>query len=183
MSYDPNKHHRQTTRLRGYDYASPGTYFVTLNAQNRLHLFGEIVNGSVQLNMYGKLAFDCWEQIPTHFPYVHLDEFIIMPNHVHGILQILKDPIESVGTRHAVSRRDPKELFGNPISGALSTIIRSFKSETTRKINLLRGSPGEIVWQRRFHDHIIRNDTALNNIREYILKNPAKWQWDRENSE
>ena len=99
MPYDPGRHHRRSIRLRGYDYTSAGAYFITICAHRRECLFGEVVDGVMRLNVYGRVVDACWQAIPDHFPHVMLDVYVIMPNHVHGIIAIVDDP--PVGARHA----------------------------------------------------------------------------------
>ena len=183
MPYDPNRHHRRSIRLKGYDYTQPGAYFITIVTYERMPLFGEIVNGEMRLNEYGQMVRDEWFQTAVVRPYVvlHPDEFVVMPNHVHGIIWIVDtdaDGGDDVGARR---RRAPAEQFGKPIPGSIPTIVRSFKSMTTRRINLLRNTPGAAVWQRNYYEHIIRHERALNAIRQYIIENPRRWQMDREN--
>ena len=194
--YDPDRHRRRSIRLKGYDYAQAGAYFVTLCTQDRLCLFGEVVDGEMRLNAWGEIARQCWADIPSHFPRVELDTFVIMPNHMHGIIILMKDTM--VGARHAVPQRDTahqrhvvpqpqppyigqRERFGQPVAGSLATIMRSYKSAVTKRLNALRGTAGTPVWQRNYYEHIIRNDRALIAIREYILNNPIQWAVDREN--
>jgi len=184
VPYDPNRHHRRSIRLKGYDYTQPGAYFITIVTYERMPLFGEIVNGEMRLNEYGQMVRDEWFQTAVVRPYVvlHPDEFVVMPNHVHGIIWIVDtnaDGGDDVGARR---RRAPTaEQFGKPIPGSIPTIVRSFKSMTTRRINLLRNAPGTPVWQRNYYDRIIRHERALNAIRQYIIENPRRWQMDREN--
>lgn len=180
MIYDPNKHHRRSIRLKNYDYSQPGAYFITICTHNRQCLFGEIVNGEMVLNEYGEIAKQCWLEIPVHFPHVQLDEFVIMPNHVHGII--------IVGSRHALTLQiavPPQQIeqFGKPTHGSIPTIIRSYKSACTKQINIIHQSPANPVWQRNYYEHIIRNENELDSIREYIINNPLKWSFDLENSE
>ena len=151
MTYKPEIHHRQSICLKGYDYSQAGAYFVTLCAWNKEYLFGEIVDGKMLLNEYGEIVMKCWEAIPIHFPHVETDKFIIMPNHVHGIVFM-------VGARHAVPLRTIGEQFAKPVSGSLPTLIRSFKSAVTKSINTFRNTPGTPVWQRNYYEHIIRDD-------------------------
>ncbi|MEM9164905.1 MAG: transposase [Cyanobacteria bacterium P01_F01_bin.4] len=174
MPYHSHRHRRPSMRLRGYDYSSQGAYFVTLCTYQRTCLFGKIVNGKSQLSPFGQIADDCWQQIPTHFPNVDLDEFIIMPNHLHGIIVI----------KYALIKNQPgiktADRFGNMMKpGALSTIVRSFKSATTRQINILRDAPRSPVWQRNYYDHIIRNAMSYRQIQHYIRNNPLSWQVDQ----
>lgn len=196
MASDPDEHHppedgarwigRHSIRLKDYDYSSEGGYFVTMCVKNRECLFGEIVDGTMRLNDLGKIVDECWRAIPDHFPNVETDEFVVMPDHVHGII-IIVDGQNSVGApqfvgaQHAVPLQNnipQREQFGKPTHGTLPTIIRSFKSATTKKINETRNSPGESVWQRNYFERIIRNEDELNRIREYIYNNPARWQQD-----
>lgn len=170
------KHNRRSLRLCKWDYAKPGAYFVTTCIENRDEsLFGNINNGVLVLNRLGEIVHDILVDIPNHFPGVKLDEFIIMPNHVHGIIVI------SVGTRHVVSLQNHTEQFGKPTVGSIPTIIRSFKSAATKRINESRNTPGRAVWQTRYHDHIIRDEKSLFQIRRYIRNNPLNWAMDEEN--
>ncbi len=192
---DRARYHRRSIRLQGYDYTQPGAYFVTVVTQNRVCLFGEIVTGRMRLNRLGKIVYEEWFRTARLRPYVELrpDEFIVMPNHIHGIIRIvdiIDDNNVGAGRRRAPTgrRRAPTttpgatlEQFGCPVPGSIPTIIRAFKSATTRRINEWRGTPGARVWQRNYWEHIIRNEKALERIRRYILTNPARWQMDREN--
>ena len=126
--------------------------------------------------------------MPGYDPQRHRDEFVIMPNHIHGIIWIVETPEhpdDTVGARRrapTMRRRAPKvEQFGKPVPGSIPTIVHAFKSAVTRRINALRGTPGARVWQRNYYEHIIRNDRALNAIRRYIAENPARWHLDRYN--
>lgn len=183
MKYDPYGHgmpcpNRRSIRLQGYDYTQPGAYFITIVTQDRECLFGEVADGEMRLNEAGRVVEQCWLAIPDHFPRAALDAFVVMPNHIHGIVWI-------VGARHAVPLPGdvpiPTEQFGKPIPGSIPTIIRSFKSATTKRINEYRQTPGLPVWQRNYYEHIIRDDDELNRIRKYIANNPLQWALDREN--
>ncbi len=173
MKYDSHRHHRRSTRLRGYDYTRAGTYFLTICTFERECVFGDVVDGVMRLSEVGEIVERCWLEIPAHFRHVNLDEFQVMPNHLHGIVHI-------VGTRHAVSLQNrTEEQFCKPVSGSISTIIRSFKSAVsnvahTREFN-------EFAWQPRFHDRIIRNHKELENVRKYIRDNPENWASDENN--
>ena len=178
--FDPDKHHRRSIRLPGYDYTQAGAYFVTVCTWNRECLFGDVVDGEMRLNELGEIVRACWHEIPDHFPHVGSDEFVIMPNHVHGILVIVETNV--VGARHAVPLQNQcTEQFGKPLAGSIPTIIRSFKSAVTKRINDLRGTPGVSVWQRNYYEHVIRDEESLNRIRQYIVENPRRWHLDREN--
>ena len=177
---------RKSPRLRGYDYSQEGAYFVTICTAGRTHLFGKIVDGVTVLNTLGQIAESGWAEIPTHFPQVELDLYVIMPNHVHGIVFIVDAPgdtkmMRTVGTRHASSLRQPlpKQWRPNGVkSGSLGAIVGSYKSATTKRIKRLGDTSETLVWQGRYYDHIIRNEQSLNKIREYILYNPARWPED-----
>ena len=177
MPYDPDKHHRRSIRLQDYDYTQPGAYFVTICTHNHECLFGQVIGAEMHLSNYGQIAHDEWTKTAVVRSYVTLDAFIIMPNHVHGIIII-------VGTwqgtrRRRVPTRPTSEAFSRPVPGSLPTIIRSYKSTVTRQINDLRHTPGSTVWQGRFYEHIVRDDDDLHRIREYIINNPARWEYDR----
>ena len=176
MKFHSNRWSRSSIRLRGYDYTKAGVYFVTLCTFESECLFGEVVDGEMLLSEAGEIARRCWMRIPEHFANVDLDEFQIMPNHVHGIV-VLKS---FVGTRHAVSlQQQNTQQFGKPVPGSLSTIIRSYKSAVSKCVHT--EGHAEFAWQSRFHDRIIRNHKEFQNIRKYICENPAKWESDEEN--
>lgn len=186
MPVDPSHHHRRSIRLRAWDYAANGAYFVTVVTRDRAALFGEIVDGEMQLNTCGEIARTCWEEIPSHFGHVESDAFIIMPNHVHGIVMIVLDKAAgdgAVGAQHccAPTSNTPQPRAINVHSGSLSVIIRSYKSAVTKQINQQRATPAAPVWQRNYYERIIRNERELNAIREYIINNPARWAEDHEN--
>jgi REP element-mobilizing transposase RayT len=171
MPYNPEKHHRRSIRLRDYDYSQAGVYFITLCTQNRKCLFGEISDGQMVLNDAGRVADKCWCDIPVHFPRVELDEWVIMPNHVHGILFIVDI---TVGAKNF----SPLPPTGRPLgtSKTIGSIIRGFKIGVTkwmRQNNVIHD-----VWQCNFYEHIIRGENALNRIREYIIYNPMRWEED-----
>ena len=171
---------RHSIRLIGYDYTRPGAYFVTICTRNRQPFFGEIVSDEMRANAFGEIVREYWYEIPDHFPHVEVDAFVIMPNHLHDIRVF-----HAVGARHAVPLQDTRrdEQFGKAVPGSLPTIIRSFKSVCTRKINIMRDSPGEKIWQRNYFEHIIRTETSLNEIRHYIQENPERWHLDLYNPE
>ncbi len=156
-------------------------------------MFGGVVGEKVRLNAAGRTAVNCWLEIATHFPTVTLDEFIVMPNHLHGILAIRDDRDTArggsqlrVGAQHAaplpIGRHASAshDALGGATStrvlpGSLGAIVRSFKSATTKRINEIRQTPGESVWQRNYYDRIIRNDGELERARRYVRLNPARW--------
>jgi putative transposase len=197
MPYDPNKHHRRSIRLQGYDYSQAGAYFVTMCTQNRELLFvaDEVVD----------MIQRWWNKLPEKFPGVETDAFVIMPNHSHGIIVTVGvnprvDPGQTreYGQTHGSAPTNPAPTNPAPTNPAptnpaptndaptLGTIIQWFKTMTTNEY--IRGVkelnwppfPGKL-WQRNYYEHIIRNDRELNAIRQYIIDNPAKWEQDRDN--
>jgi REP element-mobilizing transposase RayT len=162
---------RKSIRLRGYDYSESGGYFITVCTKDREHLLGEVRDGGMVENGYGKIVRECWNHVPKHYSNVELDEFVVMPNHVHGIMFIMDNP---VGTRHASPLQAKRNHLGD--------VIGSFKSAAAKRINEMRKTPGVVVWQRGFYDHIIRDDKSLKRIRDYIIMNPERWRFDTENS-
>jgi len=176
MPYDPNHHHRHSTRLKGYDYAQEGAYFITICTHGKQWLFGEIQNDVMMLNEYGQIATACWLAIPDHFPNIELDAFVIMPNHMHGIV-VINDIHTDVGAQY-IAPSTEKHAIPLPKAGSLSVAIRSYKAAVTRQINNLYHVAGEHLWQRNFHDHIIRNEMGLNYLRAYVINNPVAWTKD-----
>ena len=166
---------RRSLRHPGYDYRTPGAYFVTIVTHERRSLFGRVANDSVEPTTMGAIAQELWLEIPQHFPHVQLDAFIVMPNHIHGLILLAWSP--EVGARHAVPL--PRaEAFGQPRPGSLPTIVRSYKSAVTRRINLQRQTPGHPVWQRNYWEYVVRSEAALARIRDYIAANPYRWRQD-----
>jgi REP element-mobilizing transposase RayT len=177
MKYNPDIHHRRSIRVKGYDYSQAGLYFITICTQNRLCLFGEIVDDDrgttiCALNEYGRIAEKEWIKTSKMRPNIRLDVFVIMPNHMHGIIEIA----DGRGTMH---RAPTVEQFGKPTSNTIPTIIRGYKSSVTKQINILRNQPGVPVWQRNYYEHIIRDEKSYYQISEYIQTNPLKWQDDK----
>ena len=179
MTIDTKILGRKSIRLKEYDYSSAGAYFVTICTLERKCLFGKVVDGEMELNENGKIVKSEWLKTEEIRDNVSTDEFIIMPNHLHGIL-FIDEPTDRRGTVH---RASTAERFGQPTSNSIPTIIRSFKATVTKQTNELRNPPGLPVWQRNYFDRIVRNDDELNRIREYIIYNLFKWQPDKENPE
>ena len=177
--YDPNIHHRRSIRLKGYDYTQPGAYFVTICTDKHKFLLSEIVNGEAALSQYGLAAQRVWAGLPQHYPYVVLDEIVLMPNHVHCIIFLTEDPVGAGLVREDFlkeqSRPAPTKRHGLP------EIVRAFKSFSAHAINLLRGVSGVSVWQRNYYEHIVRSEPALKAIRQYIYDNPMRWELDKYN--
>lgn len=176
----PTLPRRKPTRLRDYDYSQPGTYFVTICAQHRKCLFGTIVNGQMQLNEIGKIIVECWNRIPQHFPSVGLGDYVIMPNHIHGIItQNIVGARSPCSTENASNRRGEVTSPAHRDLPALGKIVAYFKYQSTKHINQHHNTPRTRIWQRNYHDHIIRDDPDLQRIRQYIQENPMKWELDQ----
>lgn len=151
--------HRKSIRLKGYDYSQPGFYFVTICARHRRCILGDVIEGVMQLSDAGKIVERCWNDIPHHSPHVRLGAFQIMPNHVHGIVEMKS----IAGTRHAVSLH---EAFGKPQPDSLSTIIRSYKSAVAKQVRETGLSQGRSFRQSRYYDHIIRSTASISSSRD-----------------
>jgi len=198
---DYPKHNRHSIRLQGYDYAQPGVYFITIVAHDRKCLFGEIVNGNMRMNECGEMAQQCWLEIPNHFPQTQLDEYIIMPDHIHGIIIINDFPIVGAknfsplpfdpSPRSCQSSPQPSEPSPNNMgtkifsplpnttpfrspSQTIGSIVRGFKIGVTKWMH--QNTDIQNIWQRNYYEHIIRNDDELHRIRQYIRNNPQNWR-------
>jgi putative transposase len=184
MKYDPDKHHRKSIRLKDYDYSQSVAYFVTMCAYKKQCLFGDIINGKVELSEIGVIVEQYWKEISVHFQNVSLDYFVIMPNHIHGIINIVGAKHSHLASTNKTSvfpaNALPLRLHGTD-PDSLGAIIQNFKSITTRKINKMLKHQGMSIWQKNYYEHIIRNDDNLNEICEYIINNPLKWDLDKEN--
>jgi putative transposase len=181
------KHHRRSLRLKGYDYSQSGAYFVTVCTENREPLLGTIVDGEMRPSPVGEVSGRLWGEIPHHFSDVQLDEFVIMPNHLHGVIILWSDKEDQnldFPTRRDVQLNVPTKGYFSEISpkkNTLSVIIRTYKAAVTTWCRQ-NGFTG-FQWQAGFYDHIIRNEKSLNRIRAYIATNPQRWELDRENPE
>jgi putative transposase len=180
---------RKSPRLKGFDYSSNGAYFVTIKTYQSEHLFGEIEGGEMKLNEYGDIVFWEWVKCEHVRKEIYLDDFVIMPNHFHGIVIIFhpdgfdgsaNQAADPVGTTGPLSLRKAQHKPGGG-KRSLSSMIGAFKLKSTMKINELRQTPKVQVWQGRFHDEIIRSERHLNNARQYIAHNPANWDTDEDN--
>jgi len=158
---------RKIIRLQGYDYSNPGYYFITMCVHNRENIFGSITDNELILNKYGTIAKNCWFELPEHFPFCEIDEFVVMLDHVHGIIKIVGD-INIVGDRHSY----PLQENIKPQYKKLPVIIGSYKSAVTKLIH--QSGRCDFKWQRSFHDRIIRNENEFNRIKKYIKNNPKK---------
>ena len=196
----PRLRQRRSGHLPDYDYSLPGAYFVTTCTHNREQMFGMVDNGRMILNRLGEVVQRCWHDLPYYYPSVQLDAFVVMPNHVHGII-ILTD-VESrasVGaglhgarptnglspmgpdTRTNATRTRPAPTVGDAGRVSLREVVRALKSFSAIRINGIRNSRGVPVWQRGYHDHVIRTDADLKDIRLYIQNNPLRWSLDPDN--
>jgi REP element-mobilizing transposase RayT len=158
---------RKQNRLKGYDCSTNGYYYITICTQNREYIFGDIANNEMTLNQYGDIARNSWLDLPSHHENIGLDQFIIMPNHIHGII-IINNPVGGGPARSSDNH-----------TNNLSVIIGPYKSTATKQINRINDNTSK--WQKSFHDHIIRIDESLNNIRNYITNNPKAWELDKNN--
>lgn len=168
---------RRSIRLRGYDYRSPGSYFVTIVTYDHAKIFGRIENGEMHLSPAGIIARDTWLRIPVLSPWITLDEWVVMPDHIHGILHF-GNALLLANPKTTSAREDNPRPKGAP-SGSLGAIMAQYKGTSGGRINKLRGLPGARIWHRNYYEHIIRHDDALERIRRYIRLNPTRWQTSR----
>ncbi|HEX6982374.1 MAG TPA: transposase [Balneolaceae bacterium] len=188
MPYNRKKHNRRSIRLQGYDYSSPGQYFVTICTQNRECLLGKIKGCAVSLNEMGSIAEKFWQKIPKRYENVELDSHIVMPNHFHGIVKINDGHVGVIHESPLRGRKyddlretDPEQYRKKRRNMLLPKIIGWYKMNVSKRINQIQGTPGEKVWQRNYYEHIIRDDQSLERIRYYIINNPARWEEDQNN--
>jgi putative transposase len=180
MKYNPDIHHRRSIRLKDYDYSQAGAYFVTICTNNKECLFGDVINGAMQLNEMGIVAQQCWDAIPEHFPKTFLDEFILMPNHMHGIIVInivgAKNLSPILNDCDSSRAKNLLPLQHRGTSMTIGSIVRGFKIGVTKwaRENAATYTP----WQRNYYEHIIRSELEMNKIREYITSNPLNWESD-----
>lgn len=190
MRFNPERHHRRPIRLKGYDYTQPGAYFVTICTHNRDCLFGEIVEGAMRLNHVGEMVQTVWNELPQHYPGVNVNAFVVMPNHIHGIIVLMDDHVVGAtpcgcpvpGQAQGV----PGQAPGPAPTLSLPDVVHRFKSLTTARFrhgvvqNNWHPFHGRL-WQRNYYEHVIRNESELNRIREYIVANPGRWDEDVNN--
>lgn len=169
-------HHRRSIRLAGHDYASEGGYFITIVTHGRLCLFGQVVEGEMKLNEFGKIVWEEWFKSASIRKEIELDldEFVVMPNHIHGIVYINGDG--GWGDRPVA----PTKPIG-PAPKSIGSFVGGFKSSVTKRINALRYTPGAPIWQRNYYEHIINSEKDYENIVNYIDSNPLQWELDKEN--
>lgn len=196
MNYK-GKYRNESARLQSWNYGSNAAYFITICTKDREHFFGEVKNGKMQVTPTGAIAFAIWHEIKNHAQNIELGEFVVMPNHVHGILVLDGNDngtTSNVGTGHALSETDKtstivrtthalslptptpgQQRFQNQGKNTISSIVGSYKSAVTKYCNRLQLP---FAWQTRFHDHIIRNDESFQRISAYITNNPLNWEND-----
>ena len=197
IMFNPDQHHRRSIRLKNYDYSQPGAYFITICAQDRQCVFGEIAVGIMRANAVGNLAATCWQQIPQHFPNTQLDAFVIMPNHIHGILFLLDNNagVQRMGVQcrgvqlnaptlnahkpNTMTPRNPNNMYSqiSPQRGTLGVIIRTYKAAVTTECR--KAQLAYMVWQRNYYEHVVRDERELQILREYLQNNPKQWEIDQ----
>ena len=204
--YGSDRRHRRSLRLKGYDYARDGAYFVTVVVQGRLLLFGEVVDGEMRLSDAGKMAQRVWQEMASRFPIIDTDAFVVMPNHIHGIIVVGaplvgaqragiganidgdigagRDPDAGVA-RDAGTARDARATT-RVAPTVLGNVVGAYKSLTTveyaRGVKTLNWLPFHgRLWQRNYYEHIVRDAESMGKIRQYIADNPSQWPFDSEN--
>ncbi|GJQ59022.1 MAG: hypothetical protein D8M57_04350 [Candidatus Scalindua sp. AMX11] len=180
--HNPKTHHRRSIRLKEYDYSQEGFYFITICTHNHVCLFGKISDNKMVLNNAGKIAKEFWLDIPEHYPNTRLHEYVVMPNHVHGIIQIVNDV--GVGVQDFEPLQQPKQnKYQKTIPRSIGSMVRGFKIGVTKwfrkNVRVQDFEPIPSVWQRNYYEHIIRNEQSYYKISEYIIKNPSHWLTDK----
>lgn len=188
MTLFRNKYRVESSRLKNWDYSNAGAYFITICTNNRDHYFGEIQNGKMQYTPVGVIADVLWHEIKNHTHNVELDAFVVMPNHIHGIIILGNDNDDADGGRSVDTLHAPVETLHatslrmsaiSPKRGSVSAIIRSYKSAVTKHAHRLGF---EFSWQPRYYDHIIRDEKSFERIQQYIVNNRINWNADKFNS-
>lgn len=193
MPRNPDPARRRSIRLQGHDYSAAGAYFLTICTQDRVCVLGHITGGEVMLSPFGETASEVWLQVPLKYQNVELDEFVVMPNHIHGIVAITDSDVGAVGAVHELplpgssggaagaihelplqSRQERRRML-------IPRVVGYFKMNSGKRINEQRGTPGAAVWQRNYYEHVVRNERELNAIRQYIDDNPLQWDLDDDN--
>ncbi len=164
---------RKSIRLEGYDYSQAGTYYITICTFLRESFFGHTENAKIILTPVGAIACKYWKEIPYHFQHADVDVFIIMPNHIHGLIQISDE------NKNVVAEHVQPESNDSKISSSIGSIIKQYKGSVTRWCK--KNHYLDFKWQNNFYEHIVRNEKELNRIRQYIITNPLKWEYDRDN--
>jgi len=167
---NPEPRRRKQVRLPGYDYSQPGRYFITVCTFEKARIFGEVHDGYFDPSQAGNIVRECWYELPAHYAGVHLDKFVVMPNHIHGILIFSRPVGEELkpGVRVSPTR-------------TVSEVVRGLKTFSARRINEMTGATGKVIWQRGYFEHIVRTNKGFAAIRQYIRDNPGAWEKDPEN--
>jgi len=210
MNYNPTVHHRRSIRLQRYDYSCAGAYFITCCTHNRLCLFGNIVDKQMCLNDAGRIVVDEWTKTPDIRNEIILDQWVVMPNHFHGIMIITNDtirnitgspgyissslqgrpagkadrgdhmgPVSQKGTSAHNGEGDRRVAPTGPKPRSIGAIMAGYKSAVTKRINEMRHTPGMALWQRNYWEHVIRDESEMDSLRQYIQNNPAQWEFDK----
>ena len=185
MYHNPERPHRRSNRLRGFDYTQAGAYFVTIVAQERTSFFGLVCSEEMRPNEAGRMACRIWESLPLRFPAIEMDSFVVMPNHLHGIVLIHQEPVGAplVGARRSATG---ESRATTRVAPTLGDVIGAYKSLTTveyvRGVRTMNWPPfHKRLWQRNYYERVVRDEESLESIRQYILDNPARWSLDPEN--
>jgi REP element-mobilizing transposase RayT len=173
LSAGNQRRRRNSLRHPQFDYTSPGAYFVTICVAHRECLLGEVVDRNVQLTALGQIADATWPALLKRNPHVQLDEYMVMPNHVHALIWLRQSSVQA--TTAAVKQR----AFADCVGGSLSVLVGAYKSSVTQQARAKRLLTAPALWQRNFYDNIVRNEEALAHIRNYIRTNPARWTNDQ----
>lgn len=180
----PDDANRRLLRLQGYDYSQAGEYFITVCVRDRAHLFGQVIDSRMRLSPVGEIARHAWRSLQEWFPYVILDCYALMPNHIHGVLllmpenQFRMEPANGGRENKTPAERDSTKTGTPPKS--LCSVIQAYKSAVTREYHQQFSGHGQL-WQRGYYDHVIRDERGLERIRDYVTWNPAQWELDKEN--
>lgn len=172
----PQHSHRRSLRLKGHDYSKAGSYFITICIKDMVCMFGKITNGEMTLNKYGTIANKYLTEIPEKYNLTRLHEFVVMPNHIHAIIEITGS--STIGAIHE-SPKQELTLRDQRRKMLLSKIVGWYKMNTAKQINIIRQMEGSAFWQRNYYEHIIRNEKSYQTIADYIMSNPIKWQDDK----
>jgi putative transposase len=186
VPYDPRIHHRRSIRLQGYNYSQEGAYFVTVCVQDRVFRLGAIENDEMRPSEAGRMVLDVWHGLPSHYPGVDIDTFQLMPNHLHGIIVLYAQDDDPPREPYAPPTDRLGRAEGATCAMSLFDIVQRFKSLTTtryRQAVYQRGWPPfrHRLWQRNYHEHVIRDEADLDRVRRYIVDNPLNWETDPEN--
>jgi REP element-mobilizing transposase RayT len=165
--------HRRSIRLKGFDYAQPGSYFITICTWHKCLIFGEIIQGEVVLSNLGEIARKEIERLPHRFSAIAIDGFVVMPNHIHILITISEDGMANI--------QGSTEAFKQPVPGSIPTIVRSYKAAVTQRISAMRDTPVSEVWHHNYYEHFVRNENEREKIFLYLIANPAQWDSDEEN--